>query len=111
MNNLCPRHSYDLLSMIKRKGMERHITQHTADVRRKTLLWLRGQSQPQDFDPYIVSSLEIIKKARDEYGAAHNGGCPLCYVEHLLGAADAWIDNVTDLMVVTCHANGLRVGD
>lgn len=112
MSRLCATHSSALLEMVKRKGMGRYITQSTDSVRRKTKLWLTGQAQPYDFDPYIVAALEVAKKAREMYGV-QNGTCPLCAADHFLGfgAASTWIDNVTDLMVVTCQANDLRVGD
>ena len=112
MSKLCTRHTHDLHEDIKKKGMGRYVSLNTQDVKRKTHLWLHGAATPADFDPYVVAVLEINKKAHEEYGIPHHHTCPLCYIDHILGmrAATTWIDNVTDLMVVTCRTNNLKVG-
>lgn len=108
---LCNSHGHDLYSAVKRKGMAHRITtteQGMKDVRDR---WLTGTTPEGEFDPLVVATLEVFNKADEMFGKSweKKSGCPLCAVDGILKqeAAKTWVDNITDLMLVTCIANGL----
>lgn len=105
---LCSTHQHDLVRAVERKGMGHYVSKSAGEATLKARRWLQGTACAQEFDPFVVSVLEINKKVSEQLGDVR-GACPLCAVQHYMGsAADAeWIDNVTDLMVVTCQTNGL----
>lgn len=108
----CTRHSFELEAALKRKGLGKLIKWKSAeDVTRFTVRWLAGVATREEFDSYIVSSLEIMGKAHQFGFNPHI--CSLCEVcARLLkiDADDEWIDNVTDLMVLVAHVNHLKIG-
>ncbi len=115
----CSRHMHDMGAAIRKKGMGHMITQSDVEVARKAQAWLAGTLPAHEFDPMIASILEVNAKAVDLLGTRlleqkNNGNhhCPLCSANQILKnpAIDtSWIDNVTDLMVITAHQNGLEI--
>lgn len=109
----CSRHLHELSDALRKKNLWRLVQPERAtELAGK---WLAGHSRPDEFDPMVVSVLEINAKASQLcYGLSWAGSeCPLCKVESVLqnsNAGEMWIDNVTDLMVVTAQVNGLMPG-
>lgn len=105
----CNTHSHDLLAAIKRKGMGSHVSMTPGEAATKARMWLAGSlNSPRDFDPYVVSTLEVFQKAKDNFGSLPEHICPFCVADTTLKCAATWIDNVTDAMVMVCEANGIR---
>ena len=111
---LCNSHWSDLVKAIKHKGLGRLISTHPEQAETRTRKWLAGTARPDDFDPLVVSTLEIYHKAAEMLGHAvtdrtHGHRCPLCEINRALQKqADAeWVDNVTDLMIVDCQTNNI----
>lgn len=106
---ICSRHFSDLAYAVKHKGMGLMIRPEKSEMFAHH--WLNGHSKLHEFDPLVVAALEINKKATELCGAAIiNGSCPLCTVAKVLqrtDAADVWIDNVSDCMLVFAKVNGL----
>lgn len=105
--SICNTHSHDLLKVIKDKGMVEHISLTKEQAVIKAKRWLQGNATKEQFDPYVVASLEIYQKANEQLGLIEDPVCPLCVVEQVLGASHSWIDNVTDLLVLFCRTNDL----
>lgn len=106
--SLCARHSHDLSAVLRRKGLGALIRPEAA--RQSAELWLKGQTRPKDFDPYVVSALEIFSKCNQLSIYVIKDACHLCTAAAALRKdelPDAWIDNVTDLMAITARTNGL----
>lgn len=104
----CSRHSHDLLGVLRRKGMARLVNPARAQVFAER--WIAGTATKPEFDPYVVSVLEIFKKCKDMNIYVLDGACPLCTINKALQDATAdvkWIDNVTDLMLLTARVNEL----
>lgn len=106
---LCSGHLHDLSHAIKHKGLGRFINpERTTEFARK---WLNGTASLHEFDPLVVSMLEINAKATQICGThLINGSCPLCTVERVLApnpAAETWIDNVSDCMLLFAKVNHL----
>lgn len=105
----CSAHSEDLLRTIRRKGMGALVrSDRAAEFARK---WLLGTTTKEEFDPYVVATLEIASKAKELSVYVVPGCCPLCTVEaaYRQPLAPDWIDNITDLMLIIARANALRV--
>ncbi len=115
---LCSSHYDDLRSALHHKGMAPLIGD-IATLRERAERWLHGSVLPADgFDPLLVCTLEIYKKATEMIGTHLNlprpGGehyCPLCEADRRFGstAASSWVDNCTDAVLVVCTANGLKL--
>lgn len=115
----CSRHMSDLARAIRKKGMGHMITQSDVDIARKTQLWFQGALTAEEFDPLLVSILEINAKAVDLLGtrllekkANGNEHCPLCSANQILKSTRmdiSWIDNITDMMVIVALSNGLEL--
>lgn len=106
----CARHSSDLSEALKRKGLWHLVKPERAQD--FAVRWLQGTATAVEFDPYVVASLEInmkmVKFLRIQ--PEHPQECPLCRVNLVLcnsEADKAWIDNVTDLMLLTAKVNDL----
>lgn len=113
---LCSRHSTDLISMLKRKGLYKFCDSRPAIVEERRQKWLDGMTAPSEIDPMIVATLEIESQAVAQCGNLlyfkHLNGqekCPLCEVAKIIKhRADAeWIDNVTDAIHSLCLQNGI----
>jgi len=105
----CARHFEDLYHMVKHKGMGSMVRPEQAE--QFAHYWLNGSAKVHEFDPLVVSVLEINKKAMELCGPAiKQGECPLCTIAKVLqrkDAAETWIDNVTDAMLIFCKMNRL----
>jgi hypothetical protein len=105
---LCNTHAHDLIKALQQKGLGAYISTSEAEAALKARAWLYGMTTRGSFDPYVVCVLEVFAKTK---GLVHEHvigtACPLCVVDQRLelGAARAWIDNVTDLMILVCRAN------
>lgn len=108
MSKMCIGHSHGLIAALRRKGMGSLIRpEQAAKFARR---WLDGTATKPEFDPYVVAGLEILSKCRVMNIYVLPGGCPLCAAEKALQNADAgvaWIDNVSDLMLLTAQTNRL----
>lgn len=113
----CSKHMVELRDLLRKKGLGRYIGDDADLSKQRAQLWLQGLSSPGDFDPLVVSVLEIYQKVTtmklpiDELGGQER--CPLCLLPHFLGvitASDMWMDNVTDAMVIVARAHGMRIG-
>lgn len=115
---LCSRHYDDLRSAIQHKGMG-PLVGDIATLRERADRWLHGSVIPEDgFDPLMVCTLEIYKKAGELIGSHLNlprpdrqHYCPLCEADRSFGgtAASSWVDNCTDSVLLICTANGLKL--
>ncbi len=115
---MCSSHYTDLRRALQRKGMG-GLIQDIGTIRGRADRWLKGRVIPSDgFDPLMVSTLELYKKAAENVGAHLHGQkangehyCPLCEVGRVHGndTAGAWIDNCTDAVLIVCETNGLRL--
>jgi len=113
---LCSAHYTDLRRAIQNKGMS-GLIRDPATLRQRADRWLKGRAQESDgFDPLMVATLEIYKKATEEVGThlhmtKTNGEhyCPLCELPRVHGTAapGAWIDNCTDMVLLICKTNNL----
>lgn len=107
---LCARHVDDLNRQIRRKGMGKFMSATEEIARTRAMKWLRGTATPADFDPQVVATFEIYKKAQELVGDFD--GCPICRLP-IMAKKDItkeWIDNVTDALVLFCEANNLKRG-
>lgn len=106
---LCSGHYIDLRRALQHKGIW-HLCTVDAHLRgERAKMWLAGQCPAHQFDPFAVSLLEMRNKLSDLTGG-HPVGCLLCNAMKLLDnekVPAAWLDNITDLMVVTARVNGL----
>lgn len=109
---MCTRHSHDLLQFIRRKGMADHVSATAEDAQRKARRWLQGQTSRDDFDPYVIATLELNQKAGMIFAVPSTPHCTLCVVEHQGGPAvcHEWLDNVTDAILAAALANDIKVG-
>jgi hypothetical protein len=102
---------------LKKKGVW-HLVGPQATRLERAQRWVTATVKEEDgFDPLMVSILEISQKAKQLIGdqivmPKANGQhcCPLCeankfYKKHEMAAS--WIDNCSDLMLLTCQTNGL----
>lgn len=104
----CASHFHDLDHTLKHKGMGRFINPAHAETFAQR--WLDGTATILEFDPLVVSVLEIKAKTVQMGMVCLNGDCPLCAANRALqnlDTADAWIDNISDLMLITCKTNNL----
>ena len=112
---LCNKHIHELNFALKRKGLGHLISKSDEEARAKAMRWVQGTTPEGEFDPLVVSVLEIYKKAADMVGQRAVDGCALCLVHKELGhralyvddLAQSWIDNISDHMLATCLFNGL----
>lgn len=105
---ICGRHSHDMLHALRRRGMQKLIRPEDSVTFAKR--WLEGLATKPEFDPFVVATLEIFKKCHDMSIYVLEGGCPLCAVNVAFQKNDAdasWIDNVSDLMLLTAQTNRL----
>ena len=108
---ICNTHFADLRAALNKKGlgplMENNDDRAVAEF---ALRWLQGTASMEEFDPLVVSVLEITSHAKTMLGIdPQDPRCPLCAVDFYLGSrgAESWIDNVTDLMLLTAKVNHL----
>jgi len=105
---ICNGHSHDLIHELDRRGLKKLIRPELASVHGK--LWLEGKASREEFDPYVVATLEIASKAREFGVQALNGSCPLCEIARALQdneVPEAWLDNCADFMLLIAKANHL----
>lgn len=110
MNKLCSGHSTDLFSALRRKGMRQHFHPERAAAFARE--WVAGELKKGKVDVYVVSVMEINAKCSQMRILLLPEACPLCIVNRFFqrgDAAEKWIDNVTDAMVVMCRVNDLRL--
>lgn len=115
---LCSSHYVDLRRAIQHKGMA-NLIGDTTTLAERAQRWLHGAALPSDgFDPLMVSTLEMYKKAGELIGTHLNlprpdgqHYCPLCEAGRAFGgkAADSWVDNCTDMVLIVCQTNGLKL--
>lgn len=109
MSRLCSGHIHDLAEQVKRKGLWRFVRPENTEAFAKR--WLAGTATMQEWDPLCISVLEIQKKASDTFGRDFvNGSCPLCVAAKIYRSVripGAWIDNITDLMIIQARVNHL----
>lgn len=106
---LCSAHSSDLSKALRRKGIAHLMRPERAvEFAQK---WLAGTTTKSEFDPYVVATLEIAKKASDLGVYVVPTCCPLCTVNaaYRKELAQSWVDNVTDLMLIVARTNDLKV--
>lgn len=110
----CARHLTDLTAAIRRKGMIGLCHDDPAIVRHLAKRWLRGASGSKpsvtDFDPRVVAMLEICQKAHDVGLPRLAPACPICGAAKILQdnkVPDAWIDNVSDVLLLIAKVNNL----
>ncbi len=107
----CQNHFQEVRKAIIAKGMQKLLKhEDTRDIQIFATRWIVGYAAAQEFDPLIVAMLEINNHAHMMIGMAkEDPRCPLCLVEFTMGqkADQKWIDNVTDLMLLTAKANDL----
>lgn len=109
---LCQRHISDLIGAIRRKGMGHLISVNDAQASARCAKWLDGKTTADEFDPLVVSMLEINHKASLVTNLSVTAPCcPLCEVERRMQryVASSWIDNVTDMMILICETNAVPV--
>lgn len=108
MSKMCSGHSHGLMGALRKKGMGSLIRPERAAESAKK--WLDGTALKHEFDPYVVASLEILAMCNKMNIYVIEGACPLCTTNAALqnaAAADKWIDNVSDLMLLTAQTNQL----
>lgn len=114
---LCSRHFEELRSALQKKGLWYLVSLEAQDLALSTQLWLDGDTTDAGFDPFVAAVCEIRHKALEIMGPENtwrrNGSepCPLCSVMKFLQnetAAEMWVDNVTDLMVLVAETNGIE---
>jgi len=114
---ICDNHYQNLAFALKKKGVW-HLVGPQATRQERAVRWVTGKVAEEDsFDPLMVSILEISQKAKLLIGdqillAKPNGQhyCPLCEANRFFQKhemADSWIDNCSDLMLLTAQTNGL----
>lgn len=106
---ICAGHMFELSGAIRRKGMWPLV--NTSNATHFAQRWLEGTAKQHEFDPLVVAALEVSAKAKQLCGdLLHAETCPLCQINLVLQNADAsqaWIDNVSDLMLLTAKVNHL----
>lgn len=102
----CTFHFEGLAHAMRHRGMAALIRPERAAVFVDS--WLKGTAPFYEFDPLIVSSLEVRSKCM-QLGVP-NEGCPLCcankYVD-LPDCDDVWTAAVADLMLHQARLRGL----
>ena len=107
---MCAGHYHDLAAALRKKNLWFLVAQESSERERRAQEWLKGTAKFHEFDPLVVSMLEITQKCRMLVSGGLPMGCSLCNAMKLLNderVPEAWIDNITDLMVVTARINGL----
>lgn len=106
---MCTGHLHDLREQLRRKNLWRLHQPERAQLFAQQ--WLAGACAPHEFDPLVVSILEINKKVSELCGQLVNGTtvCPICLASrHLMtDISVTWLDDVTDLMLLTAKVNHL----
>lgn len=108
----CAGHYVDLKRSLERKGLWHLVDLSPSVMADRTQRWLTGAGScaPQHFCPLVVSLLEVQKKVADLFGPQAETVCPFCEAARGMNndkIPAAWIDNVTDLMLVTAKVNHL----
>lgn len=117
---LCSRHQQDLLDAIKKKGMWKFVAPDDHKMGINLIAWLKGQTTKETFDPLVIASLEINKKAIQYCGPYVKGKnpaglsyCPICETQKslLMATLDTqWIDTITDVAYAVALTNGFITG-
>lgn len=114
---ICAKHLSELSHAIKRKGMGRYSPPSDPEISKIfAQRWLSGEVRSGEFIAIVVAVLEVHKKFQDLVGYRirnfPDDACPLCKIDALLqqNAAEQWVDNVTDALVMFCEVNGLPRG-
>ena len=108
MSGVCARHSHDLLAACRKKGMGSLVRPERSRLFAER--WLAGTATKPEFDPYVVAVMEIFSKCKQMNIYVLPGACPVCTAAVAIQSvktADSWIDNVTDLMLLTARVNHL----
>ena len=108
---ICGTHFDEVKKALIRKGLGHLIKDRNGEqLSDFAVRWLLGTATMEEFDPLVVAILEITNHAKIFIGMQpQDHRCPLCGVTYALGvgADDKWVDNVTDLMLLTSKVNGL----
>lgn len=109
MSKICNNHLVNIRKAVDAKGMGHLVAKTEETAKMRAGMWLAGNCPAEQFDPFVVSILEIHQKGREVFGPLPHEGCPLCAAEQIIQrkADNEWIDNCTDAMVVVAKVNGL----
>ncbi len=111
---ICSRHFDALAAALKRKGLWYLCSTQHNQVAHDAAMWLQGRTTDATWNPVVVCLLEIYSKADQvlgDYCVSHPDSCPLCQMPKVFTSHknldDAWIDNITDMMVLVAITNGI----
>lgn len=107
---ICQPHLDTIIRELKRKGLYHLCAQTEHAINKRTAMWLKGTVQQHEFDPLIVTRLEIHAKAKRMLPALSVEHCDLCAARTLGKDTDAiWISGFTDLQLEVAKRNNLPI--
>lgn len=79
---ICGSHFMDLSTELKHRGLWKRVNSDPVKAAEFAKRYVAGKTQPDEFDPLAVATLEILTKVKEfiDPRAMVNGGvrCPLC---------------------------------
>lgn len=110
MSDICQSHRDTITRELKRKGIYHLCAQQEEVINRRTAMWLKGNVMQHEFDPLIVTQLELRAKAKRMIPTLALGDCPLCAARSMGNDTDAiWISGFTDLTLAVVKQNNLPI--